>query len=197
MAYDIHTHNAIYTYFTLLPTGTNAQHKQAPHTPQPIIPTPPHPRTNAQHKQAPHTGPDAHVHEFHTRARVPGAFPDFKQLAEIGDNLLSQVGEWAGEWVWMNEEGGENGVEDRKENAKHYNMSQHVALFVTTFFLFYRTPVRYTTLSSPLIYSYPPHACTYHGDHIHLLRVRSRHGIKVTRLDNDTSHRRTGLGEQK
>ena len=24
-----------------------------------------------------------------------------------------------------NEEGGENGVEDRKENAKHYNVSQH------------------------------------------------------------------------
>jgi hypothetical protein len=29
-----------------------------------------------------------------------------------------------GEWVGMNR-GGENGVQDRKENVKHYNMSHH------------------------------------------------------------------------
>jgi hypothetical protein len=28
-------------------------------------------------------------------------------------------------WVWIEEAWGENGVHDRKENAKHYNMSQH------------------------------------------------------------------------
>jgi hypothetical protein len=28
-------------------------------------------------------------------------------------------------WVWIDEVGGGNGEEDRKEKAKHYNMSPH------------------------------------------------------------------------